>query len=174
MNIISNRWCDSIESTTWKDDTNQAVNELPSELINIMSDRGSLTSALRAIANDTFEVRVIAENLGRPFASEATKLNLPEKSQATIREVELMIYETPVVYARSIIPSDLTQRKETGLANLGSKPLGHLLFKDGRMRKSRREFTCVEGIFGRRTPYEYEGGTILVNEFFLDALKKYL
>ena len=101
-------------------------------------------------------------------------LNLPEKSQATIREVELMIYETPVVYARSIIPSDLTQRKETGLANLGSKPLGHLLFKDGRMRKSRREFTCVEGIFGRRTPYEYEGGTILVNEFFLDALKKYL
>jgi len=42
------------------------------------------------------------------------------------------------------------------------------------MKKSRREFTCVEGIHGRRTPYEYEGGTILVNEFFLKDIFSFL
>ena len=76
--------------------------------------------------------------------------------------------------ARRTDTSITNSQSQQGLASLGSKPLGHLLFKDGIMKKSRREFACVEGIYGRRTPYEYEGGLILVNEFFLDGLVEFL
>jgi len=164
----------AIESATWADDTVTPLAELSEPLRALMTDQGSLTSSLKVLSNDNFKVNVIRESLAIPYQSEIDKLGLERKSLATIREVELHIFDTPVVYARSIIPTDLTERSETGLAKLGSKPLGHLLFKDGRMRQSRREFACVNDVYGRRTPYEYEGGTILVNEFFLGSLNNYL
>ena len=164
----------AIESATWTDDALTSLAELPEPLRTLMSDQGSLTSSLKALSNDNFKVNVIRESLAKPYQSEVDKLGLGRESLATVREVELHIFDTPVVFARSIIPTDLTQRSETGLAELGSKPLGHLLFKDGHMRQSRREFACVNNAYGRRTPYDYEGGTILVNEFFLDSLGNYL
>lgn len=164
----------AIEYVDWVEDSPEVVTGLPQTLQNIMADRGSLTTILKGLANNTFQVKVIAERLDTPFTSELTKLDLPKASKAVVREVELQIHGESVVYARSIIPHELTVRSETGLASLGSKPLGHLLFKDGKMRKSRREFAQVEGVFGRRTPYDYEGGTILVNEFFLESINKYL
>ena len=168
------RWLDAIEHANWKEESQQAFEDLPPELLTIMSDKGSLTTALRNIANDSFKVEVLSEKLDVPYSSESHKLRMDRNMNATIRQVLLYIFETPVVYARSVIPNELTERSETGLASLGSKPLGHLLFKDGIMKKSRREFTCVEGIHGRRTPYEYEGGTILVNEFFLKDIFSFL
>ena len=164
----------AIEQANWLEDSSEIVTSLPLTLQKIMADRGSLTTALKRLANDTFTVKVISENLEIPFASEQEKLGLSENSKAIVREVELQIHGESVVYARSIIPHELTVRSETGLSSLGSKPLGHLLFKDGKMRKSKREFTQINHVYGRRTPYDYEGGTILVNEFFLESLNRFL
>lgn len=174
MTIRSPQWVNSIEHACWQDESQNVLENLPKDFATIMSDKGSLTSALRSISNETFEVKVLKEELTKPYPSEAEKLGLKTNINAKIRQVELFIHGTPVVYARSVIPTYLIERAETGLANLGTKPLGHLLFKDGKMKKSRREFTSIEGVQGRRTPYDYEGGTILVNEFFLTALKNYL
>lgn len=164
----------AIESATWSDNILSSLAPVSEPLRALMTDQGSLTSSLKALSDDDFKVNVLRESLDKPYQSEVDKLGLGRESLATIREVELHIFNTPVVFARSIIPTDLTQRSETGLAELGSKPLGHLLFKDGRMRQSRREFACVNNVYGRRTPYDYEGGTILVNEFFLESLGNYL
>ena len=168
------RWSSAIKHAIWEVESQKSLELLPADLFRIMSDKGSLTTALRNISNDSFQVAVIREELGNPFLSEMTKIGLSERDEATIREVLLKIYDEPVVYARSVIPAELTKKTKTGLASLGSKPLGHLLFKNGNMKNSRREFTCVQGVFGRRTSYEYEGSKILVNEFFLDSLKPYL
>ena len=79
---------------------------------------------------------------------------------------------------RSILPLSLVEKTQTGLANLGQKPLGHLLFKEGEMRVSKRQFaqTSFQGkcIYARRTPYQYMGSSILVSEFFLPNVEKLL
>ena len=168
------QWRAAIERANWEEESETVLESLPLELLTIMSDRGSLTTALKNIGSTSFKVEVIQERLEVPYLSESSRLGLDKSKEATVRQVQLCIFEKPVVFARSVIPYDLTKRTATGLASLGSKPLGHLLFKDGIMKKSRREFACVEGIYGRRTPYEYEGGLILVNEFFLDGLVEFL
>ena len=65
-----------------------------------------------------------------------------------------------------------------GLKNLGGTPLGHLLFKDGKMRVSKREFLNLQikqnTLYARRTPYDYLDSRILVSEFFLPEFNKYL
>jgi len=95
-----------------------------------------------------------------------------------IREVELKIHDTPVVFARSILPLALISNGRNGLANLGRTPLGHLLFKNGRIRVSKRQVTVAElneqTVVARRTPYDFQGDTILVSEYFLHDLKAFI
>jgi len=158
----------------WQADTPLSQNRLPNPLMELMTDKGSLTSALVAISGGTFCVKVLSEQVKAPYLHEQTKLNRMHYHAAMIREVELQIYDQTVVYARSIIPLSLLSK---GLIHLGNKPLGHLLFKDGRMRVSKRQFANIDDqkrtIHARRSPYEYMGQTILVSEFFLPTLDQY-
>ena len=143
-----------------------------------LGDTGSLTQALRAIADGTFKVSVLSEQIKVPFWHEQRKLHRSLHLAALVREVELSIHETPVVFARSIIPLNLVSAGQGGLKNLGGTPLGHLLFKDGKMRVSKREFLNLQikqnTVYARRTPYDYLDSRILVSEFFLPEFNKYL
>ncbi len=162
----------------WRADNAVARLALPAELAPWLSDRGSLTSALKEIADRTFEVRVISQRLTVPRWHEQKKLGRQLNAVAMIREVNLLIHGEAVVFARSIIPLAISGRGVGGLANLGGTPLGHLLFKDGRIRVSRREFCSVQWygkpVYARRTPYDYLNHRILVSEYFLPSLQKYL
>lgn len=162
----------------WRADTALSQRQLPSSLAPTMVDRGSLTAALRNISDGTFQVHVLSQVNGVPLWHEQRKLRCLPHSAALIRQVTLNIHGEAVVYARSIIPLPLANKGAQGLATLGDTPLGHLLFKDGRMRASRRDFSeaslANQRIHARRTPYEYLGHTILVSEFFLPALNQYL
>ena len=95
-----------------------------------------------------------------------------------IRQVELKLHDETVVFARSIIPLALISKGRSALANLGRTPLGHLLFKDGKIRVSKREFAKLKvahnSVTARRTPYDYQGRQILVSEFFMPTIYKYL
>ncbi len=142
-----------------------------------LCDNNSLTALLIDLGGATFQVEVVSQFIGQPNRSEQSKIAMNPGQAAMIREVNLRIYEEPVVFARSIIPLSLSGRGGGGLATLGQTPLGHLLFKNGRIRVSKRDVfmpTKSLSILGaRRTPYEYLGDTILVSEFFLPSLKKY-
>lgn len=145
-----------------------------SELVRLATDNGSLTIALKELGDDDFRVNVLNQSIAVPFAHEQHKLNRLEEQSAMIREVELVVRDVPVVYARSIIPLSLVNNDNQGLANLGQKPLGLLLFKDGNIDVEKRDF-CVfndqeRHHLARRTPYAYEGQSVLVAEFFLPSI----
>lgn len=163
--------------SAWFSDSNQRVSSIPSEWLPWLQDKGSLTSALVNFSGGNFRVRVLAEYWGRPYSREAQKLREPPHLAARIREVELLCHEQVMVYARSIIPLSVFQREPATFQGMGSKPLGHLLFKDGRAKNRQRSIseyqpkqvgTECPSIFGRATPYEYHGGEILVSEFFVN------
>jgi len=165
-------------SSPWRADTFLSQRLLPRRIRPWVVDRGSLTAALTKLSNGEFQVNVLDQRIAIPCWHEQRKLKQPLSHAAMIRQVELKIYGEAVVYARSIIPLALAFKGRTGLAHLGRTPLGHLLFKDGKIRVSKREFADVRidntAIYARRTPYDYQDSRILVAEFFLPALGKWL
>jgi chorismate-pyruvate lyase len=79
----------------------------------------------------------------------------------------------PMVFARSVMPQQVFLDQRHVLANIGTRPLGHLLFKDGQMRASKRSVSLYQAkrgpvIYGRSTPYRYAQKEILVSEFFIN------
>jgi len=146
-----------------------------SSLDQLVLDQGSLTSALIRLSDGNFEVRVLRQVAAKPYAHEQKKMNRPYHRVAIIREVELLLFGEPVVFARTIIPFNLVGNR---LRHLGKTPLGHLLFKNGQIDVNDRDFAFIshehKTIKARRTPYAYQGETILVSEFFLPSIEKLL
>ncbi len=178
MSRILDHYVRRAQSQNWRDDTATTTSLINGKLHAIATDRGSLTQALQAIDKDSFEVRVLKEEVCTPYDHEQIKLSRPLSQSALVREVELCLFKSAVVYARSIIPLELLRSDANGLAGLGKTPLGQVLFTDGRIRVSKRQFLLDTNEVGqevaRRTPYEYQGHTILVSEFFLPALESLL
>lgn len=164
--------------SNWLADNSIALAKVSPKLKPLISTNGSLTTALKALSDDNFSVNVVRQNIAVPAFHEQIALSSPLSRAAMIREVELKLYGETVVYARSIIPLRLVSDGRNGLANLGRTPLGHLLFKDGNIRVSKRQIllSTIDGVTinARRTPYDYQGSQILVSEFFLPSLLNYL
>lgn len=161
----------------WRDRSFLSPSHYPKPLWPWLNDQGSLTSRLVALSNQSFYVEVLRQEIDIPCYHEQDQLGQRHGSVATVREVILHVDGKGVVAARSIIPLTLIHAYGSGLTELGSKPLGHLLFVDGRARMSKRQFCHFRNadskpVFARRTPYEYMGATILVAEFFLPSLQE--
>ena len=169
-------------SSNWLADDSSTREKITEPQRVIVTDRGSLTQALKSIDQQSFQVKVLSEKIDRPHPHEQLKLARDLAREALIREVELCVYGTAVVFARSIIPLSLSANSlatdSGGLAGLGTTPLGQVLFTDGNIRVSKRDYLFFEHderpLIARRTPYEYHGKTILVSEFFLPALQHYI
>ena len=138
-----------------------------------LHSRASLTERLIAFSGNQFKVRVLSQRWGKPLLHEANSLNIPMHLAARIREVELYCNGVPMVFARSVMPLQVFLDQRHVLANIGTRPLGHLLFKDGQMRASKRSvsiYSADQGavVYGRSTPYRYAQKEILVSEFFIN------
>ena len=166
------------EHSDWWPDTIKNQQKVPNYLAAWLLDKGSLTAALTQLSGGNFCVELKRQVIGKVYLHEEQKLSLQKNQQGLIREVELHIHNQAVVFARSIIPIELTGDRLGSLENLGNKPLGHLLFKDGNIRVSKREFAEIKTdekiIFARRTPYDYEDQQILVSEFFLPEFEQHI
>lgn len=88
-----------------------------------------------------------------------------------VREVYLCIDDTPVVFARSVLPTTSSTGINRDLLQIGNKPLGEVLFKNGQAPILLRQVTEIPSIgFGRRSLYQLRGHPILITEFFLPTL----
>jgi chorismate--pyruvate lyase len=135
--------------------------------------RGSLTERLIEFSSNKFEVKVRSQRWGKPLMHEAVQLSISPHLVARIREVELHCDGKAVVYARSVMPLEMYLEQRHTLQSLGAQPLGQLLFRDGRIRSSKRRISVYDNpgkpsIYGRSTPYRYFGNEILVSEFFIN------
>ena len=150
-----------------------------------MFDSGSLTARLIDYCDGQFSVKVLSVKRATPTPDEKEALGLKTRSQALIREVLLLCNNEPVVYARTIIPVSSLRGALRGLALLGNRPLGAVLFSDKSMKRYPVEITSVkashkcyswmrhkgeEKIYGRRSVFVLRDKELLVSEFFLPSL----
>ena len=158
----------------WWPENSLTLTKLEPALLPLISSTGSLTQALVDLSDGNFSVKLLSQGIVGPKLHEQIALGYPLSRAAIVREVELQLYGESVVFARSIIPLTLAKNS---LANLGAKPLGHLLFKDGKIRVSKRQYSEINigslKLNARRTPYDYQGAQILVSEFFLPKIYDY-
>ncbi|NND81733.1 MAG: chorismate lyase [Gammaproteobacteria bacterium] len=161
----------------WQRMDDDALAKVPSGWREWLFSEGSLTTRLMAFSKGSFRVRVLAEGWKTATRYEAFKLGLDSAKMVRVRDVELLCNEVPVVFARTVIPLTLYQREKTVFNTMGTKPLGHYLFKEGQIKNAKRDIKLCDadgsGIYARATPYQFRGSEILVREFFLhdDLLK---
>lgn len=158
---------------------------VPDEVKSWLLDPGSLTAKLRRASRGEFRVQVISRRRAHPFESERRWLGLAPRRYALIREVILSGYDTPWVFARSVLPySSLTGRYRR-LRILDDRPLGAILHTDPSIHRGDMEIFCLppdwpgyppeigpvdEPAWGRRSLYQLRTGPILVGEIFLPGI----
>ena len=148
---------------------------------------GSLTQRLRQLCGDDFQVRLLKQVWQKPFLGEKGALQLSNHRYALVREVALCCGETPLVYARTIIPDQTLRGAQRRLSNLGTRPLGEVLFSSPKLARNGFELATVspviwgrndvewlsfpeEMVWGRRTVYSISSHGLLVSEIFMPAL----
>ncbi|MCD6061402.1 MAG: chorismate lyase [Moraxellaceae bacterium] len=146
----------------------------PRPVASWLREPGSLTARLVDLAQGEFRVRLLAQYWGRPAPEEARRLRLHSGRFALIREVALQGHGETWVRARSVLPVSSLTGPGRRLRRLGTRSLGHLLFRDPTLRRGPIEITRVmqpEGrVFARRSHLVYHGKPVLVAECFLPAL----
>ena len=152
-------------------------------LLDWLLEPSSLTERLKESCS-SFRVEILSQRWAPVFLSERQSLGIPEHRWANVREVHLMCDDKPWVYARTIIPRKTLTKKERSLLNIGSKPLGHLLFEHPDMQRSAFELAEVRPehyqfnhakvgledrntvLYGRRSIFFLSGKPLSVSEIF--------
>ena len=143
-------------------------------------ESGSLTQRLKRACGPAFGVRVLLEGEMPPFPGERNALG--GSGAFFVREVLLHRAGVPLVAARTVIPAATLRGKHAGLAHLGNRPLGEVLFACPCLERRKLEIArvapntwrnptlCGEtAVWGRRSRYRIASGNLLVSEFFLPA-----
>ncbi len=138
-----------------------------------------------ALCGSDFSVQVISQKWQKLDAEEATAMALNDVQSALVRQVLLCCGDTPLVYARTVIPATTIQGAQRRYANMGSRPLGAMLFSDRTMRREAVQVATLpakhaahkyaktaEPVWGRRSVFRVADKPILVCEYFLPALLK--
>lgn len=169
---------ESLNDLTWHSYRRVPGNVLPPAWRNWILDRGSLTQRLKDYSQNHFSVQVISQAKRTPLNSERLTLKQRMRQACIIREVALLCYDQPAVYARSVIPLSTLRGKARRLACLGNKPLGAFLFQYRQMSRGPLEiapFRCLinqdnRSGWGRRSVFYLNKRPLLVSEFFLPHL----
>ena len=168
--------------------------DLSDEMAEWLFDSGSLTKRLRQAGGGDFRVKLLKQQFERPLLCERRALGLDDRAIALVRQVHLYCGGEVKVYARTVMPLSMLHGSSRGLARLGGRPLGEMLFRDKSMQRSPMQIARVdEGdlfhrwgvagisvgtvagqgrdqIWGRRSVFRLSGRPLLVNEIFLPPL----
>ena len=161
---------------------------IPLPLHTWLYNDASLTARLKSSCGKNFRVKILKQRYARILLNEERTLNIPHRQFALLREVFLYCADTPVVYARSVIPLSTLTGKQSRLAHLGNKPLGGFLFSCPSMRREAIELAELlpgdpvynqamrhnqhanKPVWGRRSVFRLAGKPLLVAEIFLPSI----
>ncbi len=155
---------------SWVNLDHVALHAVPQIWQDWLSDAGSLTQLIANKTQSTVSVEVLSDHNQDLLKDEALLFDKP-LNRCRVREVYLCVNDVPVVFARSILPTSSSTGINRDVLQLGSKPLGEVLFKKGKAPILLRQITEVPGLgWGRRSLYQLRGHPILITEFFLPEL----
>lgn len=161
---------------------------VPAEMAEWLFDPGSLTARLILACPGRFQVQVLSQIWRAPQHNEIRRLGMRERQMSLIREVYLCCDDQPWVFARTVIPRKTLRGKQKHLADLGSRPLGAVLFADPHMHRDEIEVARLQpreqlfhkavaaladkpaSIWGRRSVFYLNNKPLLVNEIFLPGI----
>jgi len=128
-------------------------------------------------------VQVISQRWQLLENKEAEAMGLQSVHSALVRQVLLCCKNRPLVYARTVIPVTTVQGAQRRYANMGSRPLGAMLFADRTMcrepvqvarlpinHEAYRYISVTEPVWGRRSVFRVAGKPLMVSEYFLPEL----
>ncbi len=155
-----------------------------------LTDEGSLTARIRARC-ERFSVKVLRQQLLRPYADERAVMGMTSREWAWVREVLLVADGVPVVFAHSV----LAQRHARGpwqmFSRIGERSLGATLFADPRIARRPLRYRRLDErqplyraalraagipassaptLWARRSRFERSGQALLVTEVFLPRI----
>ncbi len=166
---------------------NSAVPGCDAALLPWLRDRGSLTQRIRSRCN-AFSVRPVRSGLARIAFDESAVLGLGPHRRAWSREVFLYADSQPVVFAHSACAQKHLRGPWGGVAGLGSKPLGELLFTHPLVERRPLHYKALHPhhplyrsaavvlgdapgrLWARRSLFLLHGAPLLVTEVFLPAV----
>ena len=157
---------------------------VPEEVQAWLFDPASLTARLKQICTAGFRVEVLSQAIQKPRLDEFRVLGMETGNYALVRQVRLCCGGACWVYARTVIPFSTLKGKQRVYANLGTRPLGAMLFADRTMQRDQVMVTSLAGsqlpdglgledqdtVWGRRSVFRVGGKPLLVSEYFLPAL----
>ena len=162
--------------------------ELTAALATWLTDSGSLTEKLKGLSGQ-FNVQLLQHTQGLADEHEYRALGVTPQP-VWIREVLLLVNQQPMVYARSILPVNQPAHSELHPLQLGTTPLGEVLFSRSHIHPGPIEIaqfpSCsavaqlnqqlhgiAQPLWGRRRVFPVTDSAILVSEVFLSAAPCY-
>lgn len=152
---------------------------------------GSLTERLRTHCTD-FEVVVAGQGITAispaEYAALYGKCHRDSSRQTQVREVMLRGDGRPWVFARSLLPAAFVDNCMSEFKQLGSRPLGQILFNDPRFQRQPFDIfysppegqwqrllgvTHAVAMWGRRSVFVFQSHRLLVIEVFLPEAPAY-
>ena len=170
----------------WHPATALFSRQAPEKIRGWLRDNDSLTQQLICHCAGQFRVQVIRQYWQKPLRSESLLLNVNSEKTAFIREVFLYCREQPWVFARTIIPLATLRGELQKLTQLGSRPLGQVLWSNHAIARGDMQIArfnpgtamyndCQSAspeIWGRRSLFQLGNKPLLVNELFLDQIPR--
>jgi len=167
----------------WQAPSEALLTVLSPNLSNWLLDQGSLTARLKSCCQQ-FRVELLGQQ--QSFCSELEANELIKAGEPVlVREVLLYCDEVAQVFARSLLPISSLTGDEQQLANLGTQPLGQVLFNNPSLIRQRIELASFsidtdvvklalelkqksrETLWGRRSVFMLENKPLMVAEVFL-------
>ncbi len=159
--------------------------ELPGGAAHWLLNEGSLTDQLVNAAGGNFRVQRLRQGWQQPLLSEQRLLKLPNRQWALVREVLLICFDQPWVYARSIIPQTTLHGSLRHLRRLQNESLGSLIFRQPGLQRSQFELALLpsmspyidvsvrqaEPAWARRSLFIIAGKPLSVSEVFLQRFQ---
>lgn len=161
---------------------------LPTSLSDLLLDPGSMTVRLRALCDDDFSVQLLSHDWQSVSAAEYQLLDID--TRVLLREVILSGTQQPWMFARVVIPEEVVTAFGDELLQLGTRPLGEVLFQQQNIARTEFEIAQVPTdhalvshldtsifedhvlLWARRSMLQLAAGDIFLTEVALPALTK--
>ena len=149
--------------------------QIPPKLIPWLTSTGSLTAKFEALSQHKLIVQPTFEGRQTLSLSEKRQLQLPLGVSQSAWVREALLFGKPNqeawVVARSVFPFASLIGNARKLANLGTTPIGYLLFRRHGAVMTNRSIDLTAQGWRRTTLYQWQGRHFLISETFYRHLK---
>ena len=153
-------------------------------------DTGSMTARFKHIAGNNFSVTLLNEAIAKIDNEDYSLLKIPNTEPVRVRQIYLCRHQQPWIYGKTLLPQSTIDNTPYDLANLGTKPIGSVLFANHAKRSSLSfcllsadDFLYQQAVanlneqpknlWARRSIFTLQNYPLLIYEVFLPALCRY-